>query len=83
MMMDLMDLVDDVPLVAVSGYALGGSPEPLSMHLDGLSRAAWRATAYQPGSAGSVRYLLLHWGRFAADPVTSALFEGQLTRYEG
>lgn len=75
-------MLDDVPLVAVSGYSLAGEAEPLSMHLDGLAHARWRTTPLVPGSAGSVRYQLIHWGRWSADPATTALFESQLTRLE-
>ena len=76
-------LIDDVPLVPVRGYLLAGHPEPLSMHLDGLSKATWRTRPLNPTSPGSVRYTLVHWGRFAADRETSALLEAQLQRLEG
>jgi hypothetical protein len=75
-------LLSDVPLVEVRGYSLGGQPEPLSMHLDGLARATWRTTPLKPASAGEIRYLLQHWGRWAGQPETLALFEGQLQRLE-
>ena len=75
-------LLDDVPLVEVAGYRLGGVPEPLSMHLEGLAGATWRTKPLAPGSAGSLRYLLIHWGRWTADADASARFEAQIRRYE-
>jgi len=75
-------LLEDVPLVLVSGYALGGKPESLAMHLEGLEGARWRSKPLAPTSAGSVRYLLEHWGRFADDARLSAQLTGQLARYE-
>jgi hypothetical protein len=75
-------LLSDVPLVEVRGYTLGGLPEPLSMHLDGLADATWRTAPLAPASAGELRYLLVHWGRWAEQPETMALLEGQLQRLE-
>ena len=75
-------LLQDVPLVVVSGYALGGQPESLSMHLDGLTDATWRTKPLAPGTAGQLRYHLMHWGRWSADAAVSAMLEGQLERYE-
>jgi hypothetical protein len=75
-------LLADVPLVEVSGYTLGGHPEPLSMHLDGLARATWRTKPLEPVSAGEIRYHLLHWGRWMGQPETMAHFETQLQRLE-
>jgi hypothetical protein len=75
-------VVDDVPLVVVQGYMLGGSPEPLSMHLDGLAGATWRTAPLAPTSAGSVRMTLIHWGAWSHDLPLSAQLEEQLRRYE-
>jgi hypothetical protein len=72
-------ILGDVPMSLVTGYALGGLAEPLSMHLDALANATWRAEPLRPKSAGEVRYLLDHWGLWAGTPV-SALLEGQLDR---
>jgi len=76
-------MLEDVPLVVVSDYVLGGKAEPLAMHLEGLEEATWRTKPLSPGSAGSLRYLLLHWGRWSGNPEVSAMLEGQLKRYEG
>lgn len=73
-------LLEDVPLVLVQGYMLGGQPEPLSMHLAGLEGATWRTEPLAPGSAGQLRYLLEHWGRWADDRQRRAMLEGQLQR---
>ena len=74
-------LLDDVPLVLVGGYRLGGLPEPLAMHLDGLAGAAWRTDRLVPGHADSVRSLLTHWGGTNDDPHQLARIEGQIDRY--
>lgn len=75
-------VIADVPLSLVRGYALGGVPEPLWMHLDGLAHATWRTEPLKPGDAGSVRIQLIHRGRWAGDADTLALLEGQLTRLD-
>ncbi|MFT5683055.1 MAG: hypothetical protein ACI8RZ_003982 [Myxococcota bacterium] len=54
-------LVGDVPLSMVSGYALGGQAEPLSMHLDALAGAAWRTDPFRPRPDAEVRTLLASW----------------------
>ena len=41
-------LVGDVPLSAVDGYQLGGLPESLVMHLDGLVGCRWRTRPFSP-----------------------------------
>jgi hypothetical protein len=57
-------VLGDVPLSLVSGYALGGMPEPLGMHLDELVAAptTWLAAPLAPQGAGEVRYLFMHYG---------------------
>ena len=71
-------LVADVPLTLVRGYLLGGLPEPLSMHLDGLAGATWRTRPLQPGGLGVVRVQLMQ--RFSGDSDALQLLEGQLGR---
>ncbi len=67
-------LVGDVPLSMVSGYTLGGLPEPLSMHLDALAEASWRAEPLRPRPVAEVRALLARW----KDTPQGALLEAQL-----
>jgi hypothetical protein len=75
-------MLDDVPLSVVRGYQLGGLPESVGMHLDYLlSTATWRSAPLEPGAAGSVRYLLIHWGQWVGTEL-APLLETQLVRYE-
>jgi len=68
-------LLNDVPLSVVMGYILGGRPEPLSMHLDALAGATWRTAPLQPKSAGELRYMLTHWGKWMpGTPIGDALW---------
>ncbi len=70
-------VVGDVPLVLVRAYALGGMPEPLSMHLDGLARATWRTEPLRPEPAAAIRARLT---KLALDADAAALVHGQLER---
>ncbi len=69
----------DVPLVVVRGYVLGGSPEPLSMHLDGLAGATWRTTPLRPGSDTEVAAA---WAALppTGDAETPGVLRAQLAR---
>ncbi len=70
-------LLGDVPLVVVQGYALGGHPESLKMHLDALAREGkWRVRPLNPKTAGEVRYLFQHWGLFG--PKVAKMVDKQL-----
>lgn len=74
-------LMADLPLSVVDGYALGGQPEPPSMHLDALcAGCTWRTAPLDPKTPGEVRYLLTHWGGLTPDQLPLA-FE-QLDRLE-
>ncbi len=76
-------LLGDVPLSLVRGYVLGGLPEPLWMHLDGLEGAIWRTQPLAPISADEVRHQLTHWGRWSDNAASAWLLEAQLDRLEG
>lgn len=69
-------LVGDVPLSIVSGYTLGGLPEPLSMHLDALAEADWRVEPPRPRPVAELQALLARW----RDTPQGPLLEAQLTR---
>lgn len=73
-------LIADVPLVVVSGYMLGGQPEPLSMHLDALEALPWRTAPWQPAPADTVRAQLQAAPWWEACGVQDDLL-GQLRRY--
>lgn len=75
-------VLEDVPLVVVSGYTLRGKPEPLTMHLDGLAEASWRTEPFRPGNRGEVRYLLMHFGLWNGQGPVIEMLEGQLKRYD-
>ena len=72
----------DVPLVPVGGYQLGGSPEPFSMHLDGLAGATWRTAPLGCGTPAAVREALGRSGAWAEDPGTRAALDQQVRRLE-
>lgn len=73
-------LLSDVPLVVVSGYMLGGQPEPLSMHLDALAEYPWRTTPWKPAPAEAVRGQLVAAPWWEGCGVQAALLS-QLQRY--
>ena len=73
-------LLGDVPLVLVSGYALGGQPEPLSMHLDGLVGAPWRTRPWRPEPPAAVQARLEASSWWAGFPLQAELL-AQLRRY--
>ena len=74
-------LMAGLPLSVVNGYALGGLPEPPTMHLDALcADCTWRAAPLSPKTPGEVRYLLTHWGGLTPEQLALA-FE-QLARLE-
>jgi hypothetical protein len=75
-------VLGDVPLSLVSGYALGGTPEPLGMHLDELAAAptTWLAAPLAPQGAGEVRYLFMHHGAWGSQSDVGQLVERQLAR---
>ena len=76
-------ILGDVPLSLVSGYMLGGQPEPLSMHLDSLNKYAyWRTSMLHPKSAGAVRYLFMHYGGWPLNSQVGKMVEAQLKRIE-
>lgn len=76
-------VLGDVPLSLVSGYVVGGHPESLEMYLDTIGPVAgWLPAALKPQSAGSVRYLFLHYGQWKLTDEVGKLVEAQLARLE-
>jgi len=69
-------LLSDVPLVVVQGYALGGLPESLVDHLDGLAAAPVRTDPFVWSEAGRLRFELR-----APNPEVHAMLTAQLDRY--
>lgn len=76
-------ILGDVPLSLVSGYALGGQPEPLAMYLDAIAPlASWRGGPLVPASAGEIRYLFVHYGQWSFADEVGRMVEAQLQRLE-
>jgi len=76
-------VLGDVPLSLVSGYVLGGLPEPFDMYLDAIAPVAgWLPAPLQPKTAGEVRYLFVHYGQWSLADDVGKLVEVQLARLE-
>ena len=76
-------VLGDIPLSLVSGYALGGHPEPASMHLEALAAVArWRAQPLRPQAVGEVRYLFVHYGQWSFSDPVGRMVDAQLRKME-
>lgn len=76
-------VLGDVPLSLVSGYILGGHPEPLGMHLDALAKAGtWRKAPLKPKTTGEIRYLFVHYGQWGLNDPVGKMVESQLKRLD-
>lgn len=78
-------LIDDIPLMLVSGYALGGEPEPLSVHIAYFrAHGAVRAHALRPARSSDTleRCKKAYQAAYGAPPSATelAFVQGQLDR---
>jgi hypothetical protein len=82
-------LINDVPLLLVTGYALGGDTEPVTVYLDDLRRAGrLRAAPLRPhGSARSIARALheIYRRAYGSDPTAAVTdwVSSQLEHVEG
>jgi hypothetical protein len=78
-------LIDDIPLMLVSGYALGGDPEPLAVHIQHFrDRGTLRAQPLKPSKSKDAlaRYEATYRSAYGAGPSAReiAFVQGQLDR---